>query len=98
MPQQSNIYNHVLTITEDYLGPAAPRFLSRLATNHLNKPASRITRADLPQLVVWIKLAATIITDNEAVVTEYLMRLENLSTRPHKEGVGDTATHLTTPA
>jgi hypothetical protein len=98
MSQHTNVYKRVLTISEDYLGPAAPRFLSRLVTNHLSKPASQITVEDLPQLVIWIRLAATVITDDELVVNDYIERLEKLGSQPRAKGLGDTSNHHVAPA
>lgn len=75
----TTIYQRVLEISEDYLGPAAPRFLERLATNHLGKPATRLTHTDLPELVVWIKLAVTVITEDQTLINGYMGRLEELA-------------------
>jgi hypothetical protein len=98
MAHQTSIYDRVLAITEDYLGPAAPRFLSRLATNHLDKPAAKITRSDLPQLIIWIRLAATMITDDELVVADYLERLEKLGSSPHTNGLNGKSSPHAAPA
>lgn len=95
---EQTIYNRVLAITEDYLGPAAPRFINRLVTNHLSKPATKITREDLPQLVVWIRLATTVITNDELVVADYLQRLEKLSSGAHANSEGGKSSHHATPA
>jgi hypothetical protein len=78
MGESSSLYSRVLEITEDYLGPASQRFLDRLVMNHLGKPAPKISRKDLPQLVVWIKLATTMITSDQRSVDEYMQRLEDL--------------------
>jgi hypothetical protein len=98
MAHQTSIYERVLAITEDYLGPAAPRFLSRLVTNHLDKPAGKITRSDLPQLIVWIRLAATVITDDEIVVADYVERLEKLANSPYANGLGGKSSAQAAPA
>lgn len=98
MPQQTRIYQRVLSISEDYLGPAAQRFLSRLVTNHLGKPASEVTPADLPQLVIWIRLAATVITDDETVVTDYIKRLEKLGEVSRANGYSGKSKHHKTTA
>ena len=98
MPQYSNIYRRVLTISEDYLGPAAPRFLSRLVTHHLGKPARQITCDDLPQLVIWIRLAATVITDDELVVADYIERLEKLVQPSKSTGLNHKSGRRTTTA
>jgi hypothetical protein len=74
-----------LSITEDYLGPAAPRFVERMVANHLDKPADKISDKDLPELVLWIKLAVTVITEDEKVVQDYLERLESLA-GAHRNG------------
>jgi hypothetical protein len=89
MPRYT-VYQRVLRISEDYLGPAAPRFLGRLVSGHLGKPATRISRHDLPDLIVWIRLAATLITDNEALINEYMQRLEQLSSsQADSDATGD---------
>lgn len=89
----------MLAITEDYLGPAAQRFISRLVTNHLGKPADKINRDDIPQLVVWIRLAATVITDDELVVTDFIQRLEKLSSSQlSTKARGDASNHHATAA
>jgi hypothetical protein len=84
MPKKHTLYEKILDITEDYLGPAAPRFISRLVASHLGKPATKITQSDLPELVVWIKLAATVVTEDEKEVGEYMHRLEALTDRQLK--------------
>jgi hypothetical protein len=81
MPAKHTLYDKIIGITEDYLGPAAPRFINRLVASHLGKPAPKIAYRDLPELVVWIKLAATVITEDERLVDEYLQRLEALTDR-----------------
>lgn len=78
MSTQSQVFNTVLSITEDYLGPAAPRFISRLVEYHLHKEASDITINDLPDLIIWIQLAVTVMTDDRQLIDEYVGRLNEL--------------------
>lgn len=73
-----SVYTQLLAVTEDYLGPAAERFLERLGSSHLDKPIQKISAKDLPQLVVWIKLATMVITEDETLVNEYIERLQML--------------------
>jgi hypothetical protein len=78
MVRQNSFYQQVLSISEDYFGPAATRFVNRIATNHLDKPADKLTEKDLPELITWAQLAANIMSDNTAAIDEYVSRLREL--------------------
>jgi len=78
MPDTS-LYDDVVTITYDYLGPAADRFVVRQIRNHLGKDPSELRREDLRQLIDWIRLAMRLISDNAEVVEHYISDLESLT-------------------
>jgi hypothetical protein len=79
-----DLYHRVVSITEEYLGPAAPRFVARQITAHLNKPPQDLSREDLPELVAWAKVTLSLLTDDREVVSQYVYKINQL-------GAGATA-------
>lgn len=77
----TSLYDDVVTITYDYLGPAADRFVVRQIRNHLQKDPSRLERDDLRQLIDWIRLAMLLISNDTVVVDRYIADLERLAKR-----------------
>lgn len=70
-----SLYHHLIDVTEDYLGPAAQRFIDRQIENHLQKHPKDIDLEDLPQLVQWLKLSISVLTENPRLVEEYATKL-----------------------
>jgi hypothetical protein len=79
MVNEATLYDNVTEIAEDYFGPVAPRFMSRLITNHLGKTPETITPADLPELTEWVKLTVAMLTDDQSLIKEFTARLDKLS-------------------
>ena len=79
----TSLYDEVVTITYDYLGPAADRFVVRQIRNHLQKDPGELQRRDLRQLIDWIQLAMRLISDDTRVVDRYMADLESLA-KPKK--------------
>jgi hypothetical protein len=79
------LYDQIVAVTEDYLGPATPRFLNRISMNHLGKPATQLTQSDLPEMITWIKMAANILSENTAEVQALIKKLSVL-TKAEKQG------------
>ena len=77
----TSLYDDVVTITYDYLGPAADRFVVRQIRNHLQKDPSRLEREDLRALIDWIRLAMLLISSDTVVVDRYIADLERLAQR-----------------
>ncbi len=75
----TNLYDDVVAITYDYLGPAADRFVVRQIRNHLGKDPAQLRQEDLRQLIDWIQLAMRLISDNAEVVDHYITDLESLT-------------------
>jgi len=75
----TNLYDDVVAITYDYLGPAADRFVVRQIRNHLGKDPAQLRQEDLRQLIDWIQLAMRLISDNAEVVDHYITDLESLN-------------------
>lgn len=73
------IYQQTISITHDYLGPAAERFIDRQVRSHLKKSPSNINEKDLRRLMDWIQAAFSLLTQDREVIEEYLTRLRKLS-------------------
>ena len=79
MPSGSNLYHSVIHITEDYLGPAAQRFVDRQLQNHIGKQNEQLNKHDLAEFIEWSRVAFGVLTDNTHLVDEYVGRLESLN-------------------
>jgi hypothetical protein len=82
---RASVYERVVRITHIYLGPAADRFIDRQVENHLGKMPKALTLADLSQLIDWIRVAVSLMTDDAEIVDEYIEQLERLSRPPSQD-------------
>jgi hypothetical protein len=69
------LYDQVVKITHVYLGPAADRFISRQVQNHLHKAPEELTAEDLLQLIDWIRVAVSLLTEDSEIIEEYSHQL-----------------------
>lgn len=74
-----SLYDDVVTITYDYLGPAADRFVVRQIRNHLRKDPAELQRKDLRRLMDWIQLAMRLISNDTEAIDRYMSDLEALT-------------------
>lgn len=90
----TNLYEDVVTITYNYLGPAADRFVARQLRNHLQKDPTELKPKDLRQLIDWIQLAMRLISNDSKTIDRYVADLETLAQtkRPIAHG-SKKATH-----
>lgn len=79
---QANLYQQVVKITQDYLGPAAERFVSRQIQTHLHKQPDALTEKDLAELVDWIKIAVALLTEDGKMVDDFVRSLLDLGKKP----------------
>lgn len=81
MPKEStsSIYQKLVTITNAYLGPAAERFINRQIENHLSKEPPDIKSGDLVELIDWLKLSLSMLTEDKEIVEEYTRELYKLA-------------------
>lgn len=77
----SRVYNEVIDITRDYLGPATERFLNRQIIFHLNKEPRQLTDKDIPKLAEWVKVSIAILSEDRKMVDEFSKRIMSLSTK-----------------
>ena len=89
MSSQSDtlLYDKVVKITNVYLGPAADRFMSRQVENHLNKEPDELTQEDLVNLIAWIKVSVSLLTEDSDIVDEYITKLYDLTHTNKSPGI-----------
>ena len=79
-----SLFEQAVAVIEDYLGPAAPRFLARQVSFHLGKAPADLTRDDIPRLVEWTRATLVLLTSDKALVQECVARLSELGTSDRK--------------
>lgn len=75
---EASVYQQAILITQDYLGPAAERFINRHIYFHLQKEPKRLTKDDIPKLAEWVKVSIAILTDDNTMVEEFSKRFSKL--------------------
>jgi hypothetical protein len=75
---QGTLYQKVVDVTREYVGPAADRFVERQVRNHLNKEPERLRKQDLVSLIDWISLAMALLTEDEKLLSKYISDLKHL--------------------
>ncbi len=76
---RDNLYDKVVRVTYDYLGPAADRFVTRQIRNHLQKEPEHLKKSDLKSLIDWIKIAMSLLSNDDRLVARYVAELQELS-------------------
>lgn len=74
----TSLYELAVCVSEEYLGPAAERFIRRQISTHLGIKPENLSRKDLPQLVKWVSLAFALLTKNSDDQDEFASSLLNL--------------------
>lgn len=90
---RGQILDEVLEISQDYLGPAAERFLDRQILTHLKKSPEKLTENDLKSLIDWLKLSLALLTENTGLVEDYVQRLTLVANGRSEEALGAKWTH-----
>ena len=75
---QNKLYTDVVQITQDFLGPAAQRFIDRQIKTHVNKEPEELSPDDMQKLAEWLKVAIALLTEDEATVNKYTESLRQL--------------------
>lgn len=75
---QDTLFEQVVDVTHEYMGPAADRFVTRQIKNHLGKDPQQLRKKDLTQLIDWITVAMACLTEDEDMVKHYVAELEQL--------------------
>ncbi|HXH27145.1 MAG TPA: hypothetical protein VNG90_04570 [Candidatus Acidoferrum sp.] len=66
----ANYYESVVEATEDYLGPAAERFVRRQIDFHLSKPPESIDKKDVLKLRDSLCVALGLLVDDKKMIDE----------------------------
>ena len=79
--RQDTLYERVVDVTMEYLGPAAERFVARQIKTHIKKEPEDLSEEDLEKLVDWIKLAIALLTEDSKMVDDFTESLLSLSSK-----------------
>lgn len=85
MDHSITLYNDIVGISRDYLGPAGERFMRRQILTHLGKEPEELTQKDVPELVSWVRLTFALLTDDTRMIDAFTERLAQAAgTAPKK--------------
>jgi hypothetical protein len=79
--------NQLVQVSQDYLGPAAERFLDRQISTHTNKRPDDVNEKDIEELIDWIRLSFALLTRDTNLVDEYVERLKLIAQGRGKEAL-----------
>jgi uncharacterized protein YegL len=77
--RQNSLYEEVVHVTYEYLGPAADRFVARQIRNHLQKDPGELKQKDLRKLIEWIQLAMRLVSSDSRIIDRYITELQSLA-------------------
>ncbi|HVW23089.1 MAG TPA: hypothetical protein VHB51_01205 [Candidatus Saccharimonadales bacterium] len=80
--QKTLLYNKVVEITQDFLGPASEQFITRQIKAHLNKDPEDLRPKDLEELSRWIKISIALLTEDGKMVESYASSIMALAKKP----------------
>lgn len=75
-----SVFEQIVLITEDYLGPASRRFISRQISFHLDKQPEEVTVDDIPSLAEWVTLTLSLLTKDKRIVAEFSRKMRAIPT------------------
>jgi hypothetical protein len=75
----TSVYQDIVIIVNDYLGPAGERFVSRQVEFHLKKKPEEVTKEDIPKLVEWLKVSIAMLTEDAKMVDDCAARVAKLA-------------------
>lgn len=73
------VYEEIVEVLYDFLGPASERFLDREIESHLKKKPEDITKADIPKIHEWSRLAIALLAEDQKTVDEFSKSLLAIS-------------------
>lgn len=74
-----SLFENIVNITEQYLGPAARRFIVRQVAFHLGKAPEELDAKDIPELVEWTKATLALLTEDKYMVNDYAQKISQLA-------------------
>ena len=76
------VYDQVIEVVSEYLGPASERFVTRLAKVHCDKKPKDLTVEDIPKLHEWSKLTVALVTEDSLLVDDFSRDLLSIAKEP----------------
>ncbi len=73
-----NYYEKIVNIVQDYLGPAASRFVDKQLDFHLNRKDKNIRQSEVIRVGEWMRVGLALITQDKKIVEECFSRIEKL--------------------
>lgn len=78
LPTNNSVYEQVAHITDSHFGREAIEYFEKFISTHLQKPAHEITKAELVDLIDWIRITATFFVEDIAIIDHYVEELLNI--------------------
>lgn len=75
---QRSLYEQVVDVVYEYLGPAAQRFVDREIQSHIGKQPEDLAREDIDKLHEWCKLAIALMADDDETVEQFSKNMLDL--------------------
>ena len=72
------LYDEMINIAQDYLGPAAGRFMSGQIQSHLGIEPTQITPEDIAKLEDWLRVSLALISTDTASINDFVSRIMQL--------------------
>lgn len=72
------LYEQLVDVTAQLLGPASERFINRQIRSHLQIIPQQINSEDLRRLEDWLRLGMNVLTDDAETVQEYIEEVQKL--------------------
>lgn len=71
MPNKKLLYSAAVEVSREFLGPAGERFLQRQIATHLHIKPEELSEKNLIELVDWVRLAVSLLTDDKELVDDF---------------------------
>jgi hypothetical protein len=71
------VYDDLIAISKNYLGPAAAKFVDRQIIGHLGIDSSQLTSSHMEDLAKWCYISGKLLMD-EAEAKEYSEKIKGL--------------------
>lgn len=81
MPGNDTLYNKTVRVSEEYLGPAAERFIRRQITTHLDIEPEKLDQKNLSKLIDWSSIAFALMTKNSHDIDSFTQDLKSLAAK-----------------
>ena len=77
--QGSAAYQELVCISVPYLGSSTDRIIYRQVQSHLHKSPQELRYSDIWNLIDWISVAASLLIEDEAIISSYNSELQLLA-------------------